>query len=407
VGVHPRVPPAGSNCTTAGSVAPAQTLLRYMLLRVTWENGRITRVTRTSSSASKSSSRRSRRCSPDVEASLLVNRPLWSSQDKTVTVPGDYATVQDAIDSELAYLHHHYLKIEVDAGADVSSEDVYIPPASTRRIAYGDSSEDVNLVIDTSDGNSKQIGSVFADGVSGMALAVRNLTSTQTTPYSDEKAGFMASGCSGRVQFVNVSINSSESYNWPVVSYSSNVSLNGLDVSNATVNYAAAVTKHHGTLNITSDITGSTQDSLLEASTGYISVNDNANPLSATCPGDRFIGSNGGVVNAGYVSGLNGVSYDGNDNQTISNGTITVANGGRIRPRPESGSSDTVTTISGGTTGCEVILVGVDGETITIDHGTDNISLQGNSNADLSSESDVLKVYKTPNAGWAETGRSI
>ncbi len=112
-------------------------------------------------------------------------------------------------------------------------------------------------------------------------------------------------------------------------------------------------------------------------------------------------------MNAGYVSGLNGVSYDGNDNQIISNGTITVANGGRIRPRPESGSSDTVTTISGGTTGCEVILVGVDGETITIDHGTDNISLQGNSNADLSSESDVLKVYKTPNAGWAETGRSI
>lgn len=163
------------------------------------------------------------------------------------------------------------------------------------------------------------------------------------------------------------------------------------------------VTIKHGVGNI---VTSSGADFEIPAD-GYALLYRDASNWRVNDPtgGDYGGGGGGGFTNLGNPNSVAGIL-------TIASGSVTITQSAHFI-EAETGTSDTLDEIQGGTDGTFLIIAPVNGETITVSHlggsGNDQISLANEVDVILGNPSDVLTLFRYGNgleSNWREAARS-
>jgi len=337
------------------------------------------------------------------------DRPLWSTGDKTVTVDasggGDFTSIQEAIDNELAVIQRHKLKIDVAAG-DYSTEDVYVPPTLVSRVPYGSTTEwrSLEIVGDRTTPSNVDVGSFFLDSVTGAHAIVGGFRLNKANPYSDEDALTELYGCSGYNSIVDMAVEPSVSESVGLMAYGGScVTVANYDFGDGNLNIGVA-TKHQGQVWVSENgLSGSLNSHIGKATPGLIYVSDNALPSAASAGSTRWDTDHGGIINAGSTSGTRslatsrmGQQQDISDDNTarVRDGGWQVLNGG--------GSPVELQTIQGGEPG-QILILSADADEITVvdnsNTGGDDIYL-GGSNVVLDDIVDNLVLMKQHNDVW-------
>jgi hypothetical protein len=239
-----------------------------------------------------------------------------------------------------------------------------------------------------------------------MGLQVLNGTVTGENPYDDEGSAVAVYGSPGRVLFQDLSLTGA--YDVGITSYSSDVSINGLDLgSNGDTGMQ---TKHGGQIvNRNGDITGSVRK-IATAEDGFISIKE---PASASHADQTpYAADNGFVIGPKRMVGARGMVND-HEVITLSSGAVDDPPG-YVRVRAESGSTDTLEQITGVPPGAEITIEPHPDDTITVAHdalatATDGaIFLNGQSDFTMDSPRDKLHLLREQVGGegiFSEIGR--
>jgi hypothetical protein len=110
------------------------------------------------------------------------------------------------------------------------------------------------------------------------------------------------------------------------------------------------------------------------------------------------LGNNWGLLAVNHIATCIAVAED-KPTRTISSGAIGAGVAGYIEVRPESGSSDDLTDITGGSVGQQLILKADGGDTITVKHNTSKIICPGGTDYTLSGD-DRLLLYCISAGKW-------
>lgn len=334
----------------------------------------------------------------EVNGLRISERRFNDDEAQFISVPGDYPTVNDAIQDVFPYRQMNTLVIEV---SEDTNEDIYIPPCITKRIPDDVGSEDLQIEI-RGDGSTPAVNSIFADTVMGMGLSISDFEVTGVNPYSNESAAVELYGCKGRVQVLDLTISGTTTTpEQGIISYSSDTTVGGtISIPNGT-QFNGLMVKHGGTAYISGDITGSVGAYIARGDSGTIRVeSEQSATFGQSVPYD---GVNGGTVVApGHTYGSRGQVLE-RTNQTISSGEIS-ASSGFIKVSGEGGAADNLTTINGGVEGMVVTLHFED--SITVEHATGNIRLDGASNVTLDNLHDTLTLVYNSLGNWTEKSRA-
>lgn len=92
---------------------------------------------------------------------------------------------------------------------------------------------------------------------------------------------------------------------------------------------------------------------------------------------------------------------------TIDTGVITAGHYNNYLVAVETGATDDLATISGGTKGQKLLLMAADdAETVVVKHGTGNIYLSGAADFSLDSDKDYIELFYTGSL-WVGAGVSV
>lgn len=204
------------------------------------------------------------------------SRPAISNEDKVVTVPGDYSTVQAAVNDCPMYLRHEY-KIDISDGT--YNEDVVVPPVIAGDFNGQADQEFGRLEIygNTGDRTAVELDSFVATGCGGAVNPfITHITFLADNPHDNESTSVAIYGCN---QSAVASLGFGANVTNGVLAYGSEVVVNDLNLGSGNLSHAVT-TKHGGSAHLkTGTVDGSVTDSLLQPSSGYIqykSANMNA-----------------------------------------------------------------------------------------------------------------------------------
>jgi len=114
---------------------------------------------------------------------------------RTVTVPGDYSTIQAAVDSA-GLFNEQSLVINVDSGT--YDEDVLLNNINTGHPDEGNSPGSMFLNGDTDNPSNVEVNSITMVGCNGyVSPIVQGFTTTGQTPYETSDAEVAIGGCNG------------------------------------------------------------------------------------------------------------------------------------------------------------------------------------------------------------------
>jgi hypothetical protein len=319
---------------------------------------------------------------------------LTANDAQTVTVPGDFADPQTAVDS-LQPLYGRY-QIDIEVTQDFPNTDLYIEPMLSRRIAEGQTGEIPGPFRIIGDTGYPELNSVFVDSVQGMGMSVERFTLTGPNPHSDEDASAEAYGCPGRVLFNDLVLTGTNTAG--VISYSSNVTVGtGLDCTGASLTQHV-VTKHNGRMKVNGDITGSAGDNVAQASGGKILFNDAVLPVTATAGAKKFSSEGGGIVRGDYVAGPAGPDLSRRVTQSVVGNAIDLT----AQYISVSGGGTLETINADPPEGTQLHIRGDSGSTLTVKHNVDNILLAGKADRTLDDRFDQLRLIYDPGGFWVE-----
>ena len=333
------------------------------------------------------------------------DRPLWSSADRYISVPGDYGSIQAAVNDLPFYLAHRY-EITVDGSYDGSAEDIVVPPTVGARLGFGGGSETILLRIAGNETNYPVINSILFDTVLGMAAQLKWVEVAGGNPWTNEDAAIEAYGCRGRVQIVDVDISHIGSDG--IVSYASDVTLDGTIDFGTGLQSVAMEVKHMGNIAAPSTpLEGAVNGDVFGLSAGQIHA-DVGSPLVAN--------------STGFSRSSRGVVYDTEGSGIYTTGEIPIGGKTRKDVAIPSGSSTftprhatyyrlvhednpgTLTTIDGTHASVGDSITVRTSPPITIEHGTGNIRLGGSSNFTTSSGFDNI-TFRWDGGVWMEIAR--
>jgi hypothetical protein len=245
-------------------------------------------------------------------------RPLWSESDRTIAVPGDVATVQEAVDQLPVFLRHEFV-IDIASGHDASGEDVYVPPTmGPQAFPISTLSEGSALLIDGDSANKPTLNSVLFDTMCGNFARLHGVGLSGSNPYDNESSAFAAYGSNGRVAISQCDITGNVGKG--VLSYASMVTVNGVDLGTGGITNGVQ-TKHMGRA-LVKELNGTVTGPVLQAGEGVIHA---AGPVNAsTTGGNRLAAPNRGVVYGETTYGINNgiVTASISTNQSCSSGSV-------------------------------------------------------------------------------------
>ena len=174
----------------------------------------------------------------DPQRSLVSNSPV------SVTVPGDYDTIQAAID-DIPLNDRHKYDISIDDGD--YAEDLHIKPGLTQRVPEGETAErtQIRIIGNSTTPSNVTVNSLFVDSLQGMGLHVKGIEFTSTTPFDNEGTAIAVYGCPGRVLIDTCNVAGTQTA--AVLSYASYVTADGVDFGGQD---HAGEAKHGGRLTI-------------------------------------------------------------------------------------------------------------------------------------------------------------
>lgn len=250
----------------------------------------------------------------------IDSRPVISNSATTVSVPGDYATIQEAVAAVPMFLRHSW-KIELDPTTHYG-EEVEIPP-----VIGGDADENgrgVSLEIVSNTDPENNHWSVDAmrvwspHGNHPVQLFGPEFRNTHTSDGYDPCLVVRGGGEVQVInpQFRNVSANSASTKEWGIVPYASHVHLQGV-VDFGTEELQNGIhTAHGGRVTSQADqIIGTTRQAVVRQVNGQSVLRN----LDATAQsGNDVTTGQGGSVHIGDYKGLKNVVF-GTENQYDTN----------------------------------------------------------------------------------------
>jgi len=303
-------------------------------------------------------------------------RRLVSTADRQLAVPGDFETIQAAVDQLPLVMRH---KWDITIAPGVYDEDVIIPPFFGEWARPGqDERVPVQITGDREQPSNVSIGSLFATTVLGtIPVQFRGLQINRATPYDDEQTGIGIYGCS-EVGLVDLTFGAGVN---GIHSYNSQIMLRNVDFGENVLDGNAVTVKHGGFAyeNIDDDepTSGTVGATAYNALSGRIWVAGDRSTLT----GESAVSKRGGMV----------WNYD---NQSAYDPENTPVSTQRIEQRSirsdaelvelSTEQDETLSRIDGGQRGETVTLV-CDGE-VTVSHGRDNIRLADGEDLTLSAK---------------------
>lgn len=333
-----------------------------------------------------------------------------------MTIPGDYETIQDAVNDIPQILRHRYI-LDVDIGYDASTEDVYVPPTVSPRKTILESGETTALRIFGTD--KTDIGSIMVDGVTGMGLRISDFNFTGSNPNTNEDSAVGIYGCGGRVQISNCTFDDAADAVMGVTSYSSNTTFTDCDLGTGLT--TGGQSKHGGKI-MAQELTGSVEVGLRNNGgvLAHLQNSPNLSYSNADVVSDRGPAHSDAETGDMLVSGVDGPRADWRVRQanvatrfvaqqdavSVQNGELDLSGSfGRTFARVSSGDGTDLQTINTADDGQIVILLFADNVTV-VDQGG-NLILDGRTNVTLSQNS-TLSLIKREDVGLLhEIGRMV
>lgn len=132
---------------------------------------------------------------------LFENRPLVSTEEIKVSVPGDYSTIQDAlVDVPILLKHRHTIQLDPTAG--LYDEDVVIPPVWAHGFETTTTGINTGLFIfgdPNSDGSRSDIGSAhMMNPIGYFGVRIDGVRFNRDSTWSDDPAGLVCYGGTGK-----------------------------------------------------------------------------------------------------------------------------------------------------------------------------------------------------------------
>lgn len=191
-----------------------------------------------------------------------------------INVPGDFDTIQEAV-NQIPYFVNHRVRISIDPGT--YDEDVEVGPAITRFFPYQHDHRSNPIIIEGNgtDPSDVKVGSFVVTGMGGNnAVRIKDMELTRGSAKDGHNASVGFFGCrDAAVASVNITNSEERNGHSPraVLAYASNVDVAG-DIDIGTGTHIAFDCKHGGYLyarESVGDIVGSA-DYLYRAQTGII-----------------------------------------------------------------------------------------------------------------------------------------
>lgn len=177
-----------------------------------------------------------------TERAEIDDRQYTSQQDRTINVPDDYDTIQEAV-NQLPYLIRHEWTINVSDGT--YDEDVYIPPTHG---VHGDEAGEfftpITIIGDRDAPENVEVDSIFVDGFVGGFLRVAGISFGESHPWEPDNDEAFAAHNSREVVLSDVKI-SDGSARSAIQSFSSFIWIEGVDLGDGHVD-RGLYTKHGG-----------------------------------------------------------------------------------------------------------------------------------------------------------------
>ena len=168
------------------------------------------------------------------------SRDLISNSERTIYVPTDYDTVQDAVD-QIKTRQRHYWEIRIEDGYD-QAEDVLVEPFWYDASRSRSPDENTALLL-TSDNNRQTLNSVFVTGCKGnIPLVLESVDIAGSTPYDDESTGIGVYG-SDTIALRDITFSGGTN---GIMSYDSVVMTADIDFGSTVLSGHGMQTKHGG-----------------------------------------------------------------------------------------------------------------------------------------------------------------
>lgn len=169
--------------------------------------------------------------SADELVDTVKDRPEWTTSDTTVNVPGDYDTIQAALDDVPVVLNHNY-EITIDAG-DYTGEGALQTRPSVGGYTGGNAGlgweHKLTITGDTTTPSNVKIHSLLFDGFYGGFARAQGVQTEAGTTLDDEGAALSAYHCNS-FDFTDCNIRSSVAQPaHGVVAYASDGQVNNVD----------------------------------------------------------------------------------------------------------------------------------------------------------------------------------
>lgn len=229
----------------------------------------------------------------------FANRPLVSNGDISVDVPGDYDTIQAALEDVPVLLRHRY-SIQLDPDQGLYDEDIIVPPVYSMDMNSTSTGINAGLYIygaGQSSGYSK-IGSALVINPTGyFSVRLDNLDFTRDSPYHDDSAAIGVYGGSGMTFLSTCRITDGSNITQGLIAYGARVAISGFSFGSTSVDYGLRA-KRGGYVYVRTGVTGS-GPTLYACSGGTVEVN-----------GDSDTGAENFQLARGYcVDCVNGIIY--------------------------------------------------------------------------------------------------
>lgn len=263
-------------------------------------------------------------------------RPLISNQDRTINVPADYPTIQEALDQVPIYLRHVY-EIRVDDG---SYEGFYTPGFVAERFRPGSTTQ-AQLKVTGNTTTPSNVTVPYFGGGSCDIVSVQGFGVESDIPATDEDTSIQFYNCNEAAlnQIVMLADPDGTNPTYGVVAYNSHMNVNNVDMG-ASVRQHGYSVKHGGTIieepNGTTPSAGNVTGRAYINGGGYYQVHRNDSSLTA---------------DSGITGGAGGWGvYDADNDAIINvNNTIYLTSQGS-RPSPETSYAWYVDNGGGGNT---------------------------------------------------------